>query len=129
MDTLNAFHGQAIKYVETQDVSEGVEADLYTFDNDNSRDLAIVRVAASHKTPLQRILKGKKTVEGYMEGRGSLSLMHSDGSQIVRAYPDSEMTETIVEINDIMQWSAETNLTFYEICWPPYEDGRFENLT
>jgi hypothetical protein len=28
-----------------------------------------------------------------------------------------------------MQWTAKTDLIFYEICYPKYEDGRYENLT
>ena len=128
MNKLNTFQGQTITYVETQEVVEGVVADLYTYENDSSRELAIVSVAAGYKTPSQRILQGEKTVEGYLEGKGSLSTTNYDGSQTVRRYPDSEVMETTVEINDVMQWTADTNLTFYEICWPPYEDGRFENL-
>ena len=29
-----------------------------------------------------------------------------------------------------MQWEASknSNLVFYEVCYPPYQDGRFENL-
>jgi hypothetical protein len=29
-----------------------------------------------------------------------------------------------------MQWYANGNsdLVFYEVCWPPYADGRFEDI-
>jgi hypothetical protein len=128
MDKLTTFQNQTVTYVETQQVKEGVEADLYTFNDDASKDLAIVRVAAGHKTPLQRVLKGEKTVEGYLGGTATLTVTHPDESQSISAYPGSTETEAVVAINDTMQWSANTYLTFYEICWPPYEDGRFENL-
>lgn len=121
-----------ITFVETQAVKEGVTADLYTFDGDTSKDLAIVHVTADHKTPLQRILKGTKTIEGYMSGKGSLTVIAQD--ELEKKYDFTENTnnnpntEIEVHIGELMQWSAKTNLTFYEICEPPYEDGRFEDL-
>lgn len=129
MDKLVIFQNQAVTYIETQQVKEGVEADLYTFDDDSSKDLAIVRVAAGHKTPLQRVVKGEKTIEGYLGGQGSLAVTRPDNTQVVVSYPGNVEPETSVAANDTMQWSAITDLTFYEICWPPYEDGRFENLS
>lgn len=129
MNKLTTFQNQAVTYVETQQVKEGVEADLYTFNGDASKDLAIVRVAAGHKTPLQRILKGEKTIEGYLDGQATLMVTHPDNTQSVVIYPGSVELETSVAVNDTMQWSADTGLTFYEICWPPYEDGRFENIS
>lgn len=35
-----------------------------------------------------------------------------------------------VNIGDVMQWLAEADscLTVYEICIPPYQDGRYEDL-
>lgn len=128
VDKLTIFQNQAVTYVETQQIKEGVEADLYTFNGDASKDLAIVRVAAGHKTPLQRILKGEKTIEGYLDGQAILTVTHLDSTQSVTAYPGNAELETPVAINETMQWSAGTNLMFYEICLPPYEDGRFEDL-
>ena len=66
------FEGQLLptKFEETQTVKEGVECDIYSFIDDKSKDLAIVRVARGHKTPLQRIRQGNRTVEGFMSGKG-----------------------------------------------------------
>ena len=47
-----------VTYVETMQVKDGVSCDVYTFDNDNSKDLAIVTVDKGSKTPLQKIQKG-----------------------------------------------------------------------
>jgi len=35
-----------------------------------------------------------------------------------------------VSIGEIMQWEAdkESDLHVFEVCYPPYEDGRYENL-
>ena len=121
-----------ISFVETQTVKEGVIADLYTFDNNTTKDLAIVHVAKGFKTPLQRILKGTKTIEGYVSGNGTLIITAQDGSKKTYAFTENTDTnpdiETKVHIGELMQWSADTDLTFYEICEPPYEDGRFEDL-
>jgi len=131
--TLDTSEGTLpITFVETQEVKDGVTADIYTFNNHASRDLAIVHVTKGYKTPLQRILKGTKTIEGYMNGSGALTVTTQDGS--VKTYTFAENgdnnpnTEIEVHVGELMQWSAETDLNFYEICEPPYEDGRFENL-
>jgi len=129
MDKLTSFQNQEVTFIETQQVKEGVEADLYSFNKDNSKDLAIVTVKADFKTPMQRILKSEKTVEGYLDGEGTLTVTHPSGDTAINKHPNSDETEVSLEIDDIMQWSASTDLTFYEICWPPYEDGRFENLS
>jgi hypothetical protein len=132
MSTLTIFNNRPVAYVETMQVKDGVECDTYSFVGDNSKDLAIVRVMKGFKTPLQRILKGTKTIEGYMNGNGTLTVTSIDGStktypfiQGKGANPNSEIE---VHIGELMQWSAKTDLTFYEICEPPYEDERFENL-
>jgi hypothetical protein len=121
-----------IRFIESLTVKDGVIADIYAFENDATKDLAIVHITKGSKTPLQRILKGIKTIEGYMNGNGTLTVIAQDGSRKVYAFtsdtgtdPDTEIE---VRIGELMQWSAETDLNFYEICEPPYEDGRFENL-
>jgi hypothetical protein len=44
--------------------------------------------------------------------------------------PKDAYKEVIVKVGETMQWvAAESGLTFYEICEPPYIDGRFENLS
>ena len=120
-----------IKYIETIQVKEGVEGDVYSFVDDDTKDLAIVRVQKGFKTPLQRILKGNCTTEGYVSGKGSLTVTSNDGTSQTFDYDDSGTIDTpgvVVEVGQLMQWSADNDLEFYEICDPPYEDGRFENL-
>ena len=70
------FEGQLLstKFEETQTVREGVECDVYSFVDDRSKDLAIVRVMREHKTPLQRIRQGNRTVEGLVSGKGVLTV-------------------------------------------------------
>jgi|SRR5882757_317382 len=120
-----------VSFVETLIVKEGVECDVYKFVSDDSKDLAIVKVSRGYKTPLQRVLLGVKTIEGYVGGEGTLSVHFTDGTAKTYEFrSDKNASEVVVEIGQIMQWHANghTDLTFYEICEPPYEDGRFEDL-
>lgn len=116
-----------VRFVETQTVKDGVTCDIYTFPEDSTCDLAIVHVAAGNKTPLQRIRAGEKTVEGFMSGTGTLAVTNASGKSVTFTFP-GDLHEVELHIGDLMQWSADTDLTFYEICYPPYVDGRFENL-
>jgi hypothetical protein len=45
-------------------------------------------------------------------------------------YCQVKIIDDAVGIGDVMQWEAdkETDLVAYEICFPPYEDGRYENI-
>jgi hypothetical protein len=119
-----------VRFVETQTVKDGVECDIYIFINDSSKDLAIVRVTKGYKTPLQRVLIGDKTIEGFYDGEGTLTLRTVDGKTDKYEFSSTDNKEVVIGIGQIMQWYAdgETDLTFYEICEPPYIDGRFENL-
>ncbi len=120
-----------ISFGETQTVKEGVECDTYALTDDDTKDLAIVRVQKGYKTPLQRILLGNKTIEGFVGGQGALSVQSIDGGVKTYEFKSGDADRPIVvEIGQIMQWYAngDTDLTFYEVCEPPYKDGRFENL-
>lgn len=136
---LNVFgferKSESISFVETMQVKEGVECDVYTFDDDPNKDLGIVRVAPGASTPRQKIIQGEKTIEGHISGKGRLIIVKPDGIQIIHTVDDKvnetkKPMSTTLTIGDIMQWQAdpESDLSFYEICYPPYQDGRFENL-
>lgn len=121
-----------ITFVETIRVKEGVDCNVYAFADDDSQDLAIVKVARGHKTPLQKVLYGDKTVEGFLTGKGELSVRSIKGDTKVYKFEDDAVgdREILVQIGEIMQWTAsnDVDLLFYEICEPPYKDGRYENL-
>lgn len=121
-----------VSYIETIQVKDGVECDTYSFVGDDSQDLAIVRVAQGAATPRQRILKGEPTIEGFVSGKGRLIVERNGGEKETFAVNDIDSKKTVItmQLSEIMQWQAATgsSLVFYEICKPPYEDGRFENL-
>lgn len=120
-----------VRFVETTQVKNGVTCDVYSFVDDNSRDLAIVTVASGRKTPLQRILLGEKTIEGYCEGMGTLTVVDEKGKERQYTYKTGDNGSVDVGVGQTMQWYAntESDLVFYEVCQPPFKDGRFENIS
>ena len=125
----NNFQGESINFIETQKVKEGVTCDTYSFNENLEKDLGIVTVAKNTCTPLQKILKGEKTIEGYVKGGGKLIVTQSNGETVEYIFPDDQK-EVELYVGDTMRWcTTSSDLVFYEICYPPYEDGRFENLS
>lgn len=121
-----------VEYVRTDQVCEGVTCDVYKFWGDKKKDLAIITIQPDAKTPLQKVLSGEKTIEGYVSGAGVFSVVRNDGSE-ERILVEDKPTEYLtiqVNVGDTMQWKASEDnvLTVFEVCYPPYKDGRFENL-
>lgn len=122
---------QPVLFVETVPVLTGVDCDVYTFNKDPNKDLGIIRIQPGRKTPLQKVLKGDKTIEGYVSGKGKLTITTNDGTQTIHMVGETMGTFSAnVSIGQLMQWEADPNssLTAYEVCYPPYEDGRYENI-
>lgn len=118
-----------VEFVETMNVKDGVVCDVYSFVGDTTKDLGVVTVKRGHKTPLQRVLEGDKTIEGFVSGNGTLTVKSTNGEK--KAYQfndDDDATFVEVAVGETMQWSADSDLVFYEICHPPYSAGRFENV-
>jgi hypothetical protein len=122
---------QPVTYVETMHVVDGVDCDVYSFIGDTSKDLGLVKIRPGSKTPLQRVVKGDRTVEGYVSGKGKLTITKTDGKQEVYV-ADGESPKPVVTvgIGELMQWEADekVGLVAYEICFPPYKEGRYEDL-
>jgi hypothetical protein len=123
---------QAVSYVERMKVAKGVSCNVYSFIEDSTKDLGIIKIAPGCKTPLQKVLKGDRTIEGYVSGKGKLIITKTDGNQEAHTV-GSEVQEPFsitVAIGELMQWEAdkESFLVAYEVCFPPYQDGRYENI-
>ena len=123
-----------VSFIETIPVTEGVKCDTYSFDDDPlSKDLAIVTVAPGAKTPLQRVMSGVTTTEGFVSGRGTLIVKAPDGQEARFPFDDQDpsgIAEVLVQVGQTMRWTADpdSELVFYEVCEPPYKDGRFQDL-
>ena len=120
-------------FVKTQQVKDGVFCDVYAFAGDTTKDLGIVTVRQGCSTPMQKVLQGKSTIEGFISGTGTLSVKQADGKEVSYIFNDaSNAVRPQIEIlmNQIMQWRASggSDLVFYEVCEPAYTDGRFEEV-
>lgn len=120
---------EPISFVEKIHVADGVECDVYTFDKDSNKDLGVIRISQGKKTPLQKVLKGDRTIEGYISGKGKLVITKPDGKKDLYV-AGKEPLSVDVKIGELMQWQADkdSNLVAYEICYPSYQDGRYENI-
>ena len=123
---------QHIKFVEKVAVTEGVVCDVYFFVGDETKDLGIITIQPGCSTPRQLVLGGSRTIEGYISGRGELIIDSSNGEKEFYPVDDSYPGRFQVDVNvgDVMQWLAEkdSSLVVYEICFPPYKDGRYQDL-
>lgn len=125
---LMTFRGEPVDFIETQIVKDGVECDIYSFKDDTTKDLGIVRIKQGSQTPKQLILKGDKTIEGFLSGAADLTFSRGSSGETIYGYSDDSYgVDTALEVGDTMQWSASEDTICYEICYPPYEDGRFQN--
>jgi hypothetical protein len=123
---------QEVVYRETDtNVAAGVVCDSYAFVIDpTSKDLAIITIGPGFNTPLQRVINGPRTVEGYVSGSGVLIVIASNG-EYTRYLVGGDSPEFSIDVlvGEQMQWEAcSTQLVVFEVCFPPYEPGRFENM-
>lgn len=119
--------GEEVVFIETTQVKEGVVCDVYAFKDDDTKDLGVVKIQKGFSSPHQRVLKGDKTLQVYKSGVATLTVTRANGIEEVYEYPGAqEIVE--VHVGDTMQWEADEDLVCYEICYPPYHDGRYENL-
>lgn len=121
-----------VKFVETIAVTQGVTCDVYAFEGDVSKDLGIVTIEPGCKTSLREVLSGEKTIEGFISGKGTFIVSKPTGEkQTFLVSTGTKSFEHEVAIGEKMQWQAsgDSSLMFYEICYPPYQEGRFRNIS
>ena len=117
------------EFIESSEVFPGVVCDVYFHPETQKRDLGVIYIEAGKKTKPQKVLNGEETIEGHISGTGRLLILKPSGEQFVfEVGPENEGFSHTIEVGDIMQWQAEKDLVVFEICYPPYQDGRFENL-
>lgn len=122
---------QSIEFIECLEVTEGVFCDVYKFTDDETKDLGIITVLEGFKTPRQKVLNGDKTIEGFISGKGTLFIEKPNNKfSTYIGFSENPDLPTEVKIGEIMQWKADKgiDLVAFEICFPPYKDGRYENL-
>jgi hypothetical protein len=119
-----------VNFIESTKVKDGVFCDVYKFKNDDTKDLGIITIKARSTSPRQKIIKGKKTIEGYISGKGKFIIERIDGEKEIFKVNNGKSFQIDVGIGEIMQWKSTGNsdLVYFEVCFPPYADGRFEDL-
>ncbi len=121
-----------ISFVQKTEVANGVVCDVYFFIDDQRKDLRIIQIEPGKKTPLQKVLSGDRAIEGYISGKGALTITKRNGQTITFDFDGkTELTKSVpVSVGETMQWKADesSELIVSEICYPPYEEGRFENI-
>lgn len=123
MNKYTEFLWEKVKFIESSEVKEWVICDVYEFEWNNKKDLWIIYVKSWYLTPRQEILKWDKTIEWIIKW---IWTFISNWKEIICNAEDESLFE--LSIWDIMQWKAGTDLVFYEICYPSYEEGRFKDL-
>ena len=119
------------QFLSSTEVFPGVVCDAYLLVETQERDLGVIYIQAGRRTKPQKVLDGIETIEGYVSGRGSLIIVKPSGEPLeFKVGPGSEGFSYPVDVVDIMQWRADAgdNLVVFEICFPPYQAGRFEDL-
>lgn len=124
---ISHFQNEPVVFDSSSEVKRGVECDVYFFQDDESKDLGLVFVQQGFRTPVQEVMKGERTLQIFKEGRGDLYVIDLAGKFTKYTFP-GEIHQVEVKVGEIMQWHAIEDLVFYEICYPPYEEGRFKNI-
>lgn len=126
---LATFRGLPVQFIETQNVRSDVACDVYSFGDDDSKDLGIIRIAKGASTPKQEIMKGDKTIKGFLQGHADFTFSRLGSADTVYDYTDDSYgNDVFLGVGDVMQWRAIEDTVCYEICYPPFADGRFKEL-
>lgn len=123
MKKYNEFLWEKVSFISSSEVKKWVICDVYEFEWNNEKDLWIIYITSWNSTPKQKILKWDKTIEWIISWIWSFIFNWKENIC-------NEKEQNTFELNiwDTMQWKADTDLVFYEICYPPYDDWRFKNL-
>jgi len=123
------WHDLAVRFVETSHVVEWVECDVYEFIEDKEKDLWIIRISKNSKTPHQLILRWEATIEWYISWKG-MFIHETWDCKKEYVVGNTDEFEIIVNKWDKVQWISDqdSELIAYEVCYPPYEEWRFQNL-
>ena len=134
-ETLSSFtvEGQqsSIVFITSVNVTTGVRCDVYEILGDPTKDVGKIYIDPNCRTPLQKVLNGDRTIEGHISGQGSLTIIKPDGEKDVYSVAEQGCGfSQEVKVGELMQWRADldSELVVCEICYPPYQDGRYENI-
>lgn len=127
--TLTAVHDAE----NSGEVVPGVWCDVYSHPETGERDYALVTMQPGTETPLQRVVQPhSETIEAYISGKGTFTLERNGFIETFEVGSDtsSDQSWLIIE-GDSIQWKAapDSELVFAEVCYPPFQPGRYKNLS
>lgn len=133
MDKLKSFvvSGEILylTYESTNEVKKGVMCDVYSVVDRTDVDFAFVTMKGGSTTPLQRVVGGDRTTEIHVSGIGQFFFQENDGAEPkLFNLEEGKPFALDIPVGSTVRWIAETDLTFAEVCYPPYEDGRYIDL-
>lgn len=133
MSKLNSFKLDdellELKYESTNEVKLGVICDVYSVIGRTDLDFALVEMKSGSSTPLQLVKGGERTIEIHVSGVGQFFFQENEKAEPkLFDLEDGKPFKLTIPIGSKVRWIAETDLTFAEVCYPPYEDGRYINL-
>lgn len=118
-----------LNYESTNEVKPGVICDVYSVAGRTDLDFAFVAMQAGCRTPLQLVKGGDRTIEIHVSGTGKFFFKENERTEPkIFELKDGKTFNLDIPIGSTVQWIAETDLTFAEVCYPPYQDGRYVNL-
>ncbi len=118
-----------VSFVETIDVQEWVQCDVYDFVDDSSKDLWVVRLEKWVSSPYQLVVWWDKTLLGYISGNGKF-IFETDEWVFEYKMRKGIKFEFLINKWEKMKWIADNDseLMYYEVYLPPYRDGRYLDL-
>lgn len=130
---IDTFHSEwenlSVTFIETLQVQDWVQCDVYEFVNDATKDLWIVRLSKGMASPHQLVVWGDKTLLWYMSGSWKFILETDEGIFEYKMRKDVAF-QIVIHKWEKMQWIADSDseLMYYEVYLPPYKDGRYLDL-
>lgn len=113
---------RVIKFIKTEHSAGGIDSDLYSFTDDPKHELAIYTLQAGCQTPSKIIHPGRKVLEGFIKGKGTLTVDLGTGAKS-NYYFESEgrNKEITVVAGQALQWTAprDSYLVYYEMREAP----------
>lgn len=117
-----------VNFTKTVITGPGTTCDIYSFEHDNSYNLAITKIAPGCRTSLQVIYEGDETIVGRLSGTGSLTIFKERDKNVL-IFKDDYVGRLNARLSsgDVIRWHAmgESPLVVYEIFTPPYMENRY----
>jgi dipeptidase E len=109
---------RTLSFIKSVKINEVIDCNIYAFVDDKTHQLAVYEVNAGVKTPAKKVPAGHRIIEGYVHGKGTLTINLIDGTMNIYYFEkDGSNVEVEVEAGQTIQWTAPVNsiLGYYEV--------------